>query len=326
MPLLVDTLFLWPLFIAAVLFDIFFGEYPVAFHPVVWMGRFIGKLVGVAERRNSRAALFLHGAGIVVSGLIPIVFVAVLITFLYNNSDSYIIIRIAAGLITAFLIKSSFSLTGLMRAAGSIMRALDDGDIKEARIRTSMHLVSRDTSSLDGHELSAAVIESVAENLTDSIIAPWIFLLLGGPAAAVSYRFVNTCDSMIGYRNEKYEWLGKFAARTDDVLNFIPARLAAFFIAVAAGFGRGVSGVGAFRTMFRDHRLTESPNAGWTMAAAAGALGVRLEKKGCYILNAGGELPVPYDIKKTIGLIRGAVIASVFTGLLLILLLSGVLI
>ena len=324
MPLFTDTLFIWPLFFAAVLFDCLIGEYPGLFHPVVWMGRFIRMVSGAAERFSTRAARFFSGAAIVICGVLISGACTWLASFIYYNSGYGLVMKIAAGIITAFLIKSSFSLSGLLKAAGSVTRALEDGDLESARSRTAFHLVSRDTSSLDSRELSAAVIESISENLTDSIVAPWTFLLLGGPAAAVSYRFINTCDSMLGYRNEKYEWLGKFAARTDDVVNFIPARVAAWFIVAAAGIRKDCSAGTAVRTMFRDHRVTESPNAGWTMSAAAGALGLRLEKKEYYELNSGGGIPGPGDIRRAVRLIRTAVCVSLCAGIVLFVLAAGV--
>ncbi|HAK44502.1 MAG TPA: cobalamin biosynthesis protein CobD [Spirochaeta sp.] len=322
MPLFFDTLFIWPVFIAAVLFDILVGEFPAALHPVVWMGGVIHKGLTLADQQISRIGRFFGGAAVVFSGLIIFSLPAVLITLVYSTATGPVA-KIIFGILTAFMLKSTFSLAGLLKAAAAVHEALAAGDLKEARRRTSLHLVSRDTSELTENEISAAVIESVTENLTDSVVAPWIFMILGGPAAAVSYRFVNTCDSMMGYRTEKYEWLGKFAARLDDVLNYIPARISAMLIIFSASVSLGYSGRTAFKTMIREHRVTESPNAGWTMSAAAGAVGVKLVKNGHYTISGGKDLPDSEDIGRTIKLIKTSMAASAAVVIIIILLASG---
>jgi len=135
----------------------------------------------------------------------------------------------------------------------------------------------------------------VAENVSDSFVAPlFYFLFLGVPGAA-AYRTVNTLDAIVGYHG-RYEYLGKCAARLDDVLNFLPARISGVLLVAGAYFSR-LRGRRAWRTMLRDHNTTESPNAGWPMSAMAGALGVRLEKAGFYRLGAEEIDPVPRRIR-----------------------------
>jgi adenosylcobinamide-phosphate synthase len=155
--------------------------------------------------------------------------------------------------------------------------------------------VSRETSTLGAGLVAAAAIESLAENLTDSALAPWLAYACLGASGAAAYRALNTLDSMVGYRG-RYEYLGKPAARADDLANLVPARLGALLIAAAAPAGGG-SARRAWRTARRDHRRTASPNAGWTMAAMAGALGVTLEKTGHYRLGDGPE-PGPDDLRR----------------------------
>lgn len=138
-------------------------------------------------------------------------------------------------------------------------------------------------SKLDQPLLIAATVESVAENSSDGFVAPLLYYLVLGVPGALFYRTVNTCDSMVGYHGE-YEYLGKFAARLDDVANFIPARLTGLLIVVAA-YVAGKDSRSAWKMMWRDHSKTESPNAGWPMSAAAGALDVQLEKVGHYVLG-----------------------------------------
>jgi adenosylcobinamide-phosphate synthase len=158
-------------------------------------------------------------------------------------------------------------------------------------------LVSRDTAELSADEVRESAIESLAENLNDSVVAPifW-FVLFGLPGAAV-YRFANTADAMWGYRGTRHgqcwEWAGKWAARADDVLSWLPARLTALLIVTVT---RGVR-FGALRT---EARSTPSPNSGWPMAAMATALGIRLGKPGVYTLNAAGRVPEAADTLQTI--------------------------
>jgi len=133
--------------------------------------------------------------------------------------------------------------------------------------------------------MAAAAVESVAENASDSLVAPLVFFAVGGVPAAIAYRACNTLDSMIGYHGET-EWLGKAAARLDDAANFVPARLTAALLVVASALA-GASPLGALRVWWRDGARTESPNAGRPMAAMAGALGVQLEKVDCYTLGSG---------------------------------------
>lgn len=325
MPVFNYALLFWP-FIAAVLYDIFVGEYPTAIHPVALMGRFISKGSGLADRCTSRSGRFFAGAAVVLSGIVIFSLPAAVLWGLFNSSVFCSVKGVILFLIISFYIKSSFSIKGLLSAAATVVEALELGDLYEARNRTARHLVSRDTSELSEDEIAAAVIESIAENLTDSVVSPWVFYLIGGPAGAVGYRFVNTCDSMLGYRNEKYEWLGKFAARLDDVLNFIPARISALLIFLSAAITPGQSGRGTLKTILRDHRVTDSPNAGWTMSAAAGALGVRLVKNDFYEINGGSRLPDASDIKRAVVLIRRAVIISAVLVPIMMLILSGILI
>ncbi len=154
--------------------------------------------------------------------------------------------------------------------------------MEKARGETGL-IVSRDVRELDKPALISAVVEMTSESLTDSIVAPLFYWIIFGLPGAIAYRVINTFDAMIGYHG-RYEYLGKFAARADDVLNYIPARISGLLL-VAAAFTTGADGRQAWSIMRRDHGRTESPNAGWTMAAVAGALGVELEKRDFYRLG-----------------------------------------
>ena len=176
-------------------------------------------------------------------------------------------------------------------------------------------LVSRDTAALSASEVRESAIESLAENLNDSVVAPifW-FVLFGLPGAAV-YRFANTADAMWGYRGvrhgQTWEWAGKWAARADDVLSWLPARLTALLIvAVTPGVN--------FSALRAQARLTPSPNSGWPMAAMAMAIGIRLGKPGVYTLNAAGRVPDAADTLRTIKKSSNVLIVLVFTGFIAI--------
>jgi adenosylcobinamide-phosphate synthase len=189
-------------------------------------------------------------------------------------------------LLTPFLLKPVFAYRNLRRAVLSVGRALESGDLPGARRLLSWHLVSRETRDLSQSEVAGAAIESLAENLTDSLTAPLLAYAIGGLPAAWAYRFINTADAMWGYRTAEFEQLGKFPARLDDALNWLPARLTGWLLVLAARL-TGQDSRHAARTMLIQHHRTPSPNAGWTMSAIAGALGVTLDKRGVYRLEGG---------------------------------------
>lgn len=161
-----------------------------------------------------------------------------------------------------------------------VYRALKTGTLDEARHAVSM-IVGRDTDRLDETGVAKAAVETVAENASDGVIAPLIFLALGGGIAGMAYKAVNTMDSMVGYKNDRYQYYGSCAARLDDVLNFIPARLSGLLLCLAAPIV-GQRGKDAFRVFFRDRKNHKSPNSAHTEAAAAGALGVELAGSNYY--------------------------------------------
>jgi adenosylcobinamide-phosphate synthase len=169
-------------------------------------------------------------------------------------------------------------------------------------------LVSRDTTTLDAPRIAAATIESVAENSSDGVVAPLFAYALLGLPGAFAYRWLNTIDSLWGYRDPAREWLGKAGARADDIANWLPARLTALLLVVAS-FWCGQPGQ-AWRIWQRDARHTASPNAGHPMSAMAGALGVELEKMGHYQLGAGLPLPRAADILRAVTLMRAAVVTG----------------
>jgi adenosylcobinamide-phosphate synthase len=255
------------------------------------MGNLIAFLLRWRPRGNHFAEL-VYGVFILLVGLALTISTGLAISYLVSLLPVWV-----GFLLITLTLKLTISLRGLDRAAREVQSALEANNLPEARRLLSWHLVSRDTSQLDELKVSAAAIESVAENSSDGIVAPLFFFALGGLPAAFAYRFINTADSMLGYRDEECEWLGKIPARLDDVLNFIPARLAGLFIVLSAPFC-GVSLLQAWKIMWRDSGQTASPNAGIPMSAMAGALGVELEKIDHYALGKGQRLPVPADLTR----------------------------
>jgi len=284
----------------ALLFDLLLGDPPNRFHPTAWMGNLIAFLLRFRPRGN-RVAELAYGVFILLIGITLSVLAGIAITQFTNsllpNYQSPITNLLIPNLLIALFLKLTLSLRGLDRAARDVQSALEAGNLPEARRLLSWHLVSRDTSQLDESKVAAAAIESVAENASDGIIAPLFFFALGGLPAAFAYRFINTADSMLGYHDEEREWLGKVPARLDDLLNFIPARLAGLLIVLSAPFF-GASLSQAWKILWRDSSQTASPNAGIPMSAMAGALGVELEKIGHYALGKGLRLPVPADLAR----------------------------
>lgn len=279
--------------IGAVILDILLGDPPNKFHPVAWMG-FIIKKVSILTQKKNKVFQFISGMFLTISGII---FFALPLYLLLSINIPYL------WLINIPLLKLSFSIKSLFNAGKQVKKALIDQDIDKARSLVAWHLVSRDTSNLTKPYIISATIESLAENLTDGIAAPLFYYLLLGLPGAWAYRFCNTCDSMIGYRDQEHEYYGKFTAKLDDLLNWLPSRLTGILI-VCSVFFTDKNFINAWQTMVTQHNRTSSPNAGWTMAAMAGALEVTLVKKGEYKLYGGNNELHEKTIKDCFSIMR----------------------
>jgi adenosylcobinamide-phosphate synthase len=185
------------------------------------------------------------------------------------------VVKTSPRILNTYWIYSFLACRDLDFHAQRVMSALEHGNLTEARRRLSL-VVGRDTADLNEREIVRAVIETVAENLSDGVIAPLFYLALGGPTGMAAYKAVNTLDSMVGHRNPRYREFGFISAKMDDLANLVPARISAALIACAAVFVPGLSAVRSFKTALRDGSNQPSPNAGFPEAAAAGALGVQL--------------------------------------------------
>ncbi|MBV9945375.1 MAG: cobalamin biosynthesis protein CobD [Myxococcales bacterium] len=266
----------------ALALDAAFGEPPDRLHPVAWIGAWIERGRSWALQ-GGRATQLARGA--VVALVVPATAALIVHAIARAAAPS----ALASAAVGAVLLKPTFAVRALGEAALRVRDALEAGDLAAAR-RALGSLCSRDPRGLDGGELAAAAIESVAENTSDSVVAPLAYFAAFGLPGAAFYRAANTIDAMMGYHGE-LEWAGKAGARLDDLLNLVPARLTALLL-VCAGAVLGEDARRGLAVWRRDGGKTESPNAGRPMAAMAGVLGLRLAKRGAYALGDDVDRPV----------------------------------
>ncbi|EKY4025724.1 TPA: cobalamin biosynthesis protein [Listeria innocua] len=238
-------------------------------HPIKAIGNFIQLLTNALRKIFHGKSLYFAG------GLLFILTVGM--TGIVSWLILYISAKIAFWLYVALFIYlgyTTLAMTCLAKEARKIQRTLADGDLEAARVQVGM-IVGRDTDKLTAEQISKATIETVAENTADGVIAPLFYLFIGGPVLALMYKAVNTLDSMVGYKNEKYRAIGFVSAKMDDLANFIPARLSWFFLVIAS-FILKYDGRTAWRIGLRDRKNHTSPNCAYPEGAVAGALGITL--------------------------------------------------
>jgi len=298
--------------ISAYLLDLIMGDPRWLPHPVKGMG----KLVTFLEKklRNGQKKYILRIKGIILS-VIVIGGSSFIAWLLLDYSEK--INPLFGGAVWILLGYFSLALKDLFSHAKAILKELKDRNIEEARQKLSL-IVGRDTGGLSEGEIITATIESIAENTCDGVIAPLFYLLLGGPVLTIAYKAINTLDSMVGYKSEKYKDFGWFSARLDDVANFIPARITGILISISA-FIIGKGFISSFKTMLQDGRKHPSPNSGISEAAMAGALGVCLGGSSTY---QGRIIPRPYlgknRVVKSPLLINKALKIGLITSLLMV--------
>ena len=283
------------------------GEPPLCWHPVVWMGRALqwwGERVaplappsGPAVARDLRR--FWLGASVWIA-----LAAMVLIVSMVVQHALYLLPGAAAAVLLALVLKPLLAWRMLREEVLAVEAAL--GESLGAGRTHLARLVSRDVSALSAGEVRESAIESLAENLNDSVVAPLFWFALAGLPGAALYRFANTADAMWGYpgmRSGRYwQWAGKWAARADDVMSWVPARITAALLALAA---RGLP----LRPLAHEAGKTPSPNSGWPMAAMALALGVRLAKPGVYVLHSHGRVPDATDMRRAVRVAQGGLTA-----------------
>lgn len=257
--------------IVAFLMDLIIGDPHTKWHPVALVGRLIGKLDSFFYvPKASKGIQFVFGCLVVLLVLVIVTDFLLLIDYGLSHVHNVYIEYIVKG----FLVSMSICPRSLSEAALEIKRYLAHGHMGAAREKVGW-IVGRDTKQLDEPEIVRATVETVAENTIDGIIGPLFFYGLFGVYGAVLYRVVNTLDSMMGYKNERYIYYGRCAARLDDVCAYLPARITAILLILSAFILR-LDGLNALKMILRDARKHPSPNGGYAEAAVAGALHIRL--------------------------------------------------
>ncbi|MDQ0243518.1 adenosylcobinamide-phosphate synthase [Bacillus fengqiuensis] len=251
----------------ALLFDRLFGDPHHWPHPVRWFGRWISWM---DQRLNKGTKKKMKGFLLVVSMAFWTIGAAG--ALVYAGYQLHLLIGI---LIEAIFIYTTIAARSLAEAAMNVARPLSLEDIEEARKEVGM-IVGRDTDQLSEQEIARAAVETVAENTSDGVTAPLFFAFAGGAPLALFYRAINTCDSMVGYKNERYGQFGYFSAKCDDVLNYIPSRLTAIIMALMNVSRSSFSLSYVFSIIKRDARKHPSPNSGYGESAMAALLGIQL--------------------------------------------------
>jgi len=286
----------------AVILDLLIGDPDYQLHPV----RIIGKTIFFSEKIFRRLPFHQKISGIFFN-LCNILFWTIISFIILKFSKINNIIFI---LISSLMIYSTISLKCLMNEANHIFSALNEDDINLARERLS-RIVGRDTKNLDKNQISMAVIESISENFVDGVLSPFFYAFLVGPIGSVAYRVINTMDSMVGYKNEKYKKFGFFSAKLDDIANFIPARISVLFIGVASVMLGHKNIFGEIKEVYMDSRHHSSPNSGIPESCFAYSLDIKLSGPSIYegimikreFINQKGKFPESEEIKKGIKLL-----------------------
>jgi len=246
--------------------DLVIGDPPDWPHPVKWMGRMISFF---EMRWNKGERKLLKGALMLLTVLLAVFLIITFIVLI-----GYKIHPVLGILLESLIISATIAQKSLKQASLEVYQPLKDGDLKTARVKLS-YIVGRDTDTLDEAEIARGAIETVAENTSDGVTASLFWALLGGAPLAFVYRATNTCDSMVGYINERYKEFGWASAKWDDVLNWIPSRLTGMLM-LLGNKPRKTSFHKAWSVMFRDAMKHPSPNSGWGEAAVASILGIQL--------------------------------------------------
>ena len=272
----------WTVLLPAILLDLILGDPHWMPHPVRWMGAMIAGLENMLRDLLPKTPGGERLGGILMALLVGGAFCGGSALLLWGLA---LISPWLAWGVEVWLTYQLLAARALERESMAVYPCLVSGDLPAARTAVS-RIVGRDTQSLDEAGVAKAAVETVAENTCDGVVAPLIFLWLGGLPLGMLYKAVSTMDSMVGYRNARYQFFGWAGARLDDLFNLIPARLAGLSMCLAAAVLPGYSGRGALRVFLRDRKQHKSPNSAHTEAACAGALGIQLAGDASY----GGKL------------------------------------
>ena len=302
----------------ALLLDFLIGDPKTKYHPTAWIGKLIAVLVPFTRNNSPKKELF--GGILIVFAVVAIVSTLLValdfgISLLTIDIVS-LVVSIAVG---SILLKTTIAIRGMQKHALSVVDALEKDDLDSARNHLSM-IVKRNTKDLDKNHISSAVLESVSENTVDGITGPLFYYAIFGLPGAFVYRAINTIDSMVGYKTSLFRNIGWFGANCDTILNYIPSRLTGLVMILSALI-LGYNWKESFYIMKRDGRKLESPNAGFPIAALAGALGTKLEKINYYAVGDGN---IEFTKSHIISAIRLMKVSSIlFCGLVTVPIISA---
>ncbi len=268
----------------AIFIDLIFGDPKNKYHPTVWIGGLIAKLTSVVKNQNSNLEKL---GGILVITITSSIVILLLLTLnigLSLISIDYISL-ITSVIISGLLLKTTIAIRGMEKHAKAVLESLDQNDLAMARTNLSM-IVKRNTKNLDKNHVISGVLESISENTVDGITGPLFYFAFFGLPGAFVYRVINTADSMIGYKTDIFKNVGWFTATCDTIVNYIPSRLTGLTMVLSAIILQN-NGKESYKIMMRDGKKTESYNAGYPMAALAGALETKFEKINHYKLGNG---------------------------------------
>lgn len=282
---------IWAAVLCGFLLDVLLGDPEKLPHPVIFMGKAISKLEKFLRKRFPDTPKGQLRAGVVLAVVMPVV------TLLLTGAVCFVcgwIHPVLGFLVQTIWCWQALAMRCLVKESKGVYRSLKEQGLEAGRKQVS-RIVGRDTSELTREGVIRATVETVAENFSDGVLAPLLYMLIGGAPLALAYKSINTMDSMVGYKNDKYLYFGRAAAKLDDAANFIPARISALFWILAAPF-MGGSFSGSFRIWRRDRRNHASPNSAQTESACAGSLGVQLAGPAVYF---GKTYEKPYIGDKT---------------------------
>lgn len=287
--------------ISAVILDLLVGDPKNKFHPTSWIGSLIAKLVPIIQNKSPRREKF--------GGIILVIFLTTLVTTLLvflevaiqNIAFDFIgiIVSVIVGVI---LLKTTIAIRGMEKHAMAVMESIERNDLDAARNNLSM-IVKRNTKNLDKNHVLSGTLESISENTVDGVTGPLFYFAFFGIPGAFIYRIINTIDSMIGYKTSIFTNVGWFGANCDKILNYLPSRITSLMMVIGAMI-LGNDWRKSYKIMKRDGKNTESPNAGYPMAALAGALGTRFEKIDHYSVGEGNIELTKSHLRSAIALMK----------------------
>jgi len=302
----------------ALLLDFLIGDPKTKYHPTAWIGKLIAVLVPFSRNNSPKKELF---GGILIVFVVVTIVSTLLVALDFGISllTIDIVSLVVSIVVGSILLKTTIAIRGMQKHALAVVDALEKDDLDSARNHLSM-IVKRNTKHLDKNHISSAVLESVSENTVDGITGPLFYYAIFGLPGAFVYRAINTIDSMVGYKTSLFRNIGWFGANCDTILNYIPSRLTGLVMILSALI-LGYNWKESFYIMKRDYKKLESPNAGFPIAALAGALGTKLEKINYYAVGDGN---IEFTKSHIISAIRLMKVSSIlFCGLVTVPIISA---